>query len=1401
MHQYIIPYLLCILQFSQSVVLQTCFGGTASSFPKMIGTTNGSTRILTMDVDSVGNILAGGTSFDANFVTSSLPPTPFAIYYDSSGAITWAKQFPGNGPEYVQLAKIINSASSILIYQDEISPPTSTFAISHISNTDGSLQTTLTDSSGPHYGLFSNVGLSVVDSSTFILVMTPMEQYLCILKFTISPSLQVLTNKVYQNANTYPVALVMGVGDYAFASAYSTYPRNYLIKISISTGDLIEQLYNSNGSPSNYIGIMAFLDSGTYQYVFGCYQYNQLGYLRVQMSGSSYNQFDKYVYAISQNCLGFEATSTSTVRALIQRSGNLLYQTYSFSSNSLISLKIVSYSGYNTIMTQAVLTPSVIYYAGYSEGVYATTGPQSFPYQVSFIMKYDEAGSCLSAGTAGWDNLGLSYQSESWIMDTNPFYGSIHSYDLTPGFLSSAFGIGSNLARPWCAAGVVAVGFTTPSSIPTYTYYIGSGPLTIEIPSQINNTCTDAVYTNTLNLITSPSPQSWQLDNNFNVTVESNLPNDARIYTFNLIQKIQNNEQVTVQFKIEFIDQCSSLTVSYTSIANYDYNIGTTKLDIVFNPITSTMSTATCGAFVYYITDTAGLALNPLIFTWTLSNMTLSVFTSDPGLVNTIQTIHYKAYHSNYPGISADYNMNVNFKVSCLMDVITPPVDTAYTYTLGLSQQFAPGTFTSLYTICNNYTFQCQDINGVQCMTSGSAMINFVTATSSLPTSMTISFTTFQYTPLELYIVALGAGTVKAKQKLTIDVYRPCLYTIIAPTNISDVQYKINTNATNITFVAWTESYGSCTPFIYTVEINGNLTNTNGYITFNPALRLFIINATEAAAIGTYVINLFGTLTQDGKAANMSFTVYILPNNDGAPAFSSDIIDIELTVPQTKDVTIPGITDPDGDGYSISVTLGQTQQFVTWKNPKFSIKAVPQHTGSFQITIRLTDDNETPLFQEYKLNIKINPLPPQNTTASQPSGSIIIQDGYFSFNAQEFTVGGRKIKKEKLTEKLNASITSVGYMGQVNIKFTKSLLMIDDIDKVREYKGLYLRLIPSFEKSTNKITDWKVTSLKDNLLKLSVEFANPLADFDKLEIKFNITQFFVSESLDSMIDYNYTMTQSIPPQLSNSSSTAMLQSLSGSAGSSMTGTITANLALSVVMGLSLKQLWMLMNTLQIIVNLPMLQVSIPSNVVMLTSSLKDISNLNLIPKDMMNSMLSLIEQNDILSTIVTVLMAFVIFSTPIMIFYILGKFTHKLKDPEFEARFGTLYLNLKDSYTSILYCCLFFLRRLLFAVSITMISAYPAFQVLLICEMVNEVVLISVAYFLIPFGMNYFDEDTAEIKYQLGWFIVAIILFVIILNWVNLVAANVLMVAEKINNSLSSMGLLIKNKAIQLTLV
>ena len=55
----------------------------------------------------------------------------------------------------------------------------------------------------------------------------------------------------------------------------------------------------------------------------------------------------------------------------------------------------------------------------------------------------------------------------------------------------------------------------------------------------------------------------------------------------------------------------------------------------------------------------------------------------------------------------------------------------------------------------------------------------------------------------------------------------------------------------------------------------------------------------------------------------------------------------------------------------------------------------------------------------------------------------------------------------------------------------------------------------------------------------------------------------------------------------------MKKLLSG-AQSAMTGSISVNFVLSLVIGLSLKQLWLLLNTLQLFTSLPLINISMPS---------------------------------------------------------------------------------------------------------------------------------------------------------------------------------------------------------------
>jgi hypothetical protein len=66
-----------------------------------------------------------------------------------------------------------------------------------------------------------------------------------------------------------------------------------------------------------------------------------------------------------------------------------------------------------------------------------------------------------------------------------------------------------------------------------------------------------------------------------------------------------------------------------------------------------------------------------------------------------------------------------------------------------------------------------------------------------------------------------------------------------------------------------------------------------------------------------------------------------------------------------------------------------------------------------------------------------------------------------------------------------------------------------------------------------------------------------------------------------------------------SAGTFLLQSVAEKAGSAMSGAISTNLILSIFLGVSLKKVWMLMNTLQILVNIPLMSVTLPSNVIYL----------------------------------------------------------------------------------------------------------------------------------------------------------------------------------------------------------
>jgi hypothetical protein len=62
------------------------------------------------------------------------------------------------------------------------------------------------------------------------------------------------------------------------------------------------------------------------------------------------------------------------------------------------------------------------------------------------------------------------------------------------------------------------------------------------------------------------------------------------------------------------------------------------------------------------------------------------------------------------------------------------------------------------------------------------------------------------------------------------------------------------------------------------------------------------------------------------------------------------------------------------------------------------------------------------------------------------------------------------------------------------------------------------------------------------------------------------------------------------------------------------GAITTSIVYSIVAGISVKKLWSMISTMQIITHYPMLSIPLPANVQIVLKALVDIANMGLLPK-------------------------------------------------------------------------------------------------------------------------------------------------------------------------------------------
>jgi hypothetical protein len=118
--------------------------------------------------------------------------------------------------------------------------------------------------------------------------------------------------------------------------------------------------------------------------------------------------------------------------------------------------------------------------------------------------------------------------------------------------------------------------------------------------------------------------------------------------------------------------------------------------------------------------------------------------------------------------------------------------------------------------------------------------------------------------------------------------------------------------------------------------------------------------------------------------------------------------------------------------------------------------------------------------------------------------------------------------------------------------------------------------------------------------------------------------YFQVEERTFQIKDNYTLTGEIPQQKLNSSnllhfllSKALMKTMEKTFGfidSTMTSGIIVNIVLAVVIRAPMKLMWNMINTLQILTFMPMLNMQIPTNLKVCLETIKEVSNLSILPK-------------------------------------------------------------------------------------------------------------------------------------------------------------------------------------------
>ncbi|CDW83351.1 UNKNOWN [Stylonychia lemnae] len=311
------------------------------------------------------------------------------------------------------------------------------------------------------------------------------------------------------------------------------------------------------------------------------------------------------------------------------------------------------------------------------------------------------------------------------------------------------------------------------------------------------------------------------------------------------------------------------------------------------------------------------------------------------------------------------------------------------------------------------------------------------------------------------------------------------------------------------------------------------------------------------------------------------------------------------------------------NNYTKSVQIGKSLRFLSLTNDQLIIKPEKQDIGLYKIKLRVKDSQQLGSIYQFAIIVKVLDIDQifKGTENQKLDKTTLNQNGYIKEDSF-FTL----LKNLNTSKSIKVQLIRITNNGLITLLFNDNLLMPRNQTIIEVQKALKFRVRNGRDGLVNEkvqnVTRFQIVSILSKMIQIQLEFSNPQAisqssTSDTLEITFLRNYFFVNQKLNAMVQKDQMLSRKLTPQIYTAM--IMLGNAARGASDTLIAALFVNFFLLIFMKFSMKLLWRMMAILQLIVNLPIFGVNLPSNIIQCTEALINISTLQIIDKEQIKS--------------------------------------------------------------------------------------------------------------------------------------------------------------------------------------